>query len=171
MMTVTKIMAVIDDTLDLNSKLYHRNHRWYWIQMRSRYEGVLQLKSGKLICQNIGFTMDMFSCRKYIMSKGFKFQTVNKFYKIFFLTGLLVNYMDNRLVIRHNKIFLSQDLKMNFEYIVPLYLPTYPLCTRWHIRLIPDPSIYSCPQLSFLLLSRFSPFSLDRPLLSFFRSL
>ena len=43
----------------------------------------------------------------------------------------------------------------------------YPLRVRWHIRLISNPSIDSCPQLSFLLLSRFSPFSLDRPLLSF----
>ena len=51
------------------------------------------------------------------------------------------------------------------------YLPSYPLRARWHIRLIPDPSIDSCPQLSFLLLSRFFSFSLDHPLLSFSMSL
>ena len=82
-MTVTMMMIVIDGTLDLNSEQFHRNHCWYWIQMRSRYEGVLQLKTGKFICQNIGFTRDTFSFKNVLRVRDLSTRWRTSFIRVY----------------------------------------------------------------------------------------
>ena len=102
------------------------------------------------------FNADMFSYR-YHEQLFVLFLTLHLQYFISFLSFLIdetahVQDLMNLFQIKTNKFWC---------------LPTYPLRARWHIRLKPDPSIYFCPPLSFLLFSRFFLFSLDLSLLSF----
>ena len=79
------------------------------------------------------------------------------------------NTFQHKFLILHDSVVNS--LLRKDTYCFNLYLPTYPLRVRWHIRLIQGRSIDSCQQLFFLHFSRFFPFSLDLPLLSFSMSL